>query len=213
MNTLKYISSIIFFVFLSSCESEKLDISYYGNINGTVLDAETYEPIQGALITTTPASISLLSDAQGNFSIPKIKEGEVAVNIKKKDYLSNTLTVAVYDKESTHVDFLIYKDDKNIGNLSLYDPVPGNGAVDQPLAITLKWKVEGKKANAELTYNIYIFESNSTVQNLLGEDVVLPEVTTNGLKPSTTYFWYVIAKYDGNKIAFSPTWSFKTRAE
>ena len=211
MKTYKYIICILFSALLTSCETEKVDILYYGTINGIVRDAESYLPIQGALVTTTPASISLLSDAEGKFSIPKIKEGEVAVNIKKKDYLANSLTVAVYDEESTQLDFLIFKDNKNIGNVSIYDPVPGNGAVDQNLAITLKWKVEGNKASTGLTYTIYIFESNSTVQNLLGEDVLLQEVTTNGLKLSTTYFWYVVAKYEGNKVAFSPTWSFKTK--
>ncbi len=211
MKTFKYSICLLVFTILTSCETEKLDILYYGTINGLVLDAETYLPVQGAMITTTPASISLLSDAEGKFSIPKIKEGDVAVNIKKKDYLSNSLTVAVFDEETTQLDFLIFKDYNDIGKISIYDPVPGNGAVDQSLAITLKWKVEGKKANVELAYNIYIFESNSTVQNLLGENIVLQEVTTSGLKASTTYFWYVVVKYEGNKVAFSPTWSFKTR--
>ncbi|NDP22923.1 MAG: carboxypeptidase regulatory-like domain-containing protein [Paludibacter sp.] len=211
MKTYKYSICLLLFTLLTSCETEKLDILYYGTINGVVLDAETYLPVQGAMITTTPASVSLLSDAEGKFTIPKIKEGDVSVNIKKKDYLSNSLTVAVFDEETTQLDFLIFKDNNDIGNISIYDPVPGNGAVDQALAITLKWKVEGKKANVELAYNIYIFESNSTVQNLLGENIVLQEVTTSGLKASTTYFWYVVVKYEGNKVAFSPTWSFKTR--
>ncbi len=211
MKTYKYSICLLLFTLLTSCETEKLDILYYGTINGVVLDAETYLPVQGAMITTTPASVSLLSDAEGKFTIPKIKEGDVSVNIKKKDYLSNSLTVAVFDEETTQLDFLIFKDNNDIGNISIYDPVPGNGAVDQALAITLKWKVEGKKNNLELTYNIYIFESNSTVQNLLGENIILKEVTTSGLKASTTYYWYVVVKYNGEKVAFSPTWSFKTR--
>lgn len=213
MKTYKFSICLLLFVAFISCETEKLDILYYGTINGVVLDAETYLPVQGALITTTPASVSLLSDAEGKFTIQKVKEGEVAVNVKKKDYLSNTLTVAVYDAETTELDFLIYKDDKNIGNISVYDPVPGNGAVDQTLSITFKWKIEGKKSGTKLTYNVYFFESNSTVQQLLGEDIELQEVTTSGLKTSTTYYWYVVVKYEGNKIAYSPTWSFKTRVE
>jgi len=109
------------------------------------------------------------------------------------------------------MDFLIFKDNTNIGTISIYDPVPGNGAVDQLLAMTLIWKTEGNKASTVLTYDIYIFESNSTVQKLLGENVVLQQVTTSGLKFSTTYYWYVVAKYDGNKVAFSPTWTFRTK--
>jgi len=208
-----YFISLLFIATFISCESEKLDILTYGNISGTVLDGDTYLPIQGAMITTIPASIATLSDVNGKFSILKVKDGEVSVNIKKKDYLSNSLTIAIYENDNTQMDFLIFKDDNNIGNASIYDPVPGNGAVDQALALTLKWKVEGAKSGTKLTYNIYIFESNSTVKKLLGENIELLEVTTSGLKASTTYFWYVEAKYDGEKVANSPTWAFKTRAE
>jgi len=182
-----YIISLLFIATFISCESDKVDILFYGSIDGTVLDSETYLPIQGALITTTPASVAVLTDANGKFTIPKVKEGDVAVNIKRKDYLSNSLTVAIFKNENTLMDFLIFKDNTNIGNISIYDPVPGNGAVDQPLAMTLKWKTEGNKASTVLTYDIYIFESNSTVQQLLGENVALQEVTTSGLKYSTTY--------------------------
>ena len=213
MKNLIYIACCLFLAFVTSCDEEKLDIESYGFVKGTVLDGETYLPVQGVLITTTPASISLLTDAEGKFTIPKIKEGEVAVNVKKKDFLSNTLSVAVYGEEETKIDFLIYKDLNNIGNIDLYDPVPGNGALDQALGFSLKWKVEGKKSSAVLTYSIYIFESNSTIQKLVGEDISAQEVTVSGLNNSTTYYWYVVAKYEGNKVAFSPTWSFKTRNE
>jgi len=213
MKNIGYIIGWFFLVALSSCDEEKLDIINYGSINGKVMDGESYLPIQGALVTTTPASISILTDAEGNFTIPKLKEGEVAVNVKKKDYLSNSLSIAIYTDEATKLDFLIFKDENNIGNISIYDPVPGNGALDQALGFSLKWKIEGKKSGTPLTYSIYIFESNSTVQKLVGEDISVQEVTVSGLKTNTTYFWYVVAKYEGNKIAFSPTWSFNTRSQ
>ena len=208
-NFIKF-SWLFLFVTLISCETEKIDIINYGGLSGRVLDAETYLPLNGVLITTTPASASIISDADGKFTIPKIKEGEVAINMKKGNYLSNSLTVAVFKNETTQMDLLIFKDNNNIGEISVYDPVPGNGAVDQALSLDLIWKVDGQKVNTDFTYNIYLFESNSTVQNLLGEDVVLNKVTTSGLKTSTTYYWYVVVKYKGNKVAFSPTWSFKT---
>lgn len=213
MKIYSYIACCLFLAMLVSCDEEKLDIVNYGSVSGSVLDGETYLPIQGVLITTTPASISLLTDAEGKFSIPKISEGEVAVNVKKKDYLSNTLSVAIYGEEETLLEFLIYKDENDIGTITLYDPVPGNGALDQLTNLTMKWNVTGKKSQTVLTYNIYIFESNSTVQRLVGEGIAAKEVTVTDLKYSTTYYWYVVANYEGNKVAFSPTWSFKTRAE
>jgi len=210
MKKLIYIFSLIFIATFISCESDKLDIIEYGTISGTVLDAETYNPLPGVLITTSPASVSILTDAQGKFTINKLVEGEVAVTIKKSEYVSNSLTVAIYKNENTSMDFLMFKDNTNLGNINLYDPVPGNGAVDQNLTLTFEWKVEGYRSSIDLTYNVYIFESNSTVQQLLGESLDGLTVTTNSLKNSTTYYWYVVAKYEGTKVAFSPTWSFRT---
>lgn len=198
---------------LSACNEDELDIKNYGSVTGTVLDAETYQPVEGVLITTSPASVSLLSDAEGHFAIPRITEGEVAISAKKKDYLSNSISVSVYEGQPTDLQMLIYKDINNIGSLTLYDPVPGNGAIDQLTGFLMKWKVEGKKADTELAYSIYIFESNSPVQKLVGEDISVTEVMVSGLSFSTTYYWYVVAKHNGEKVAFSPTWSFKTKAQ
>jgi len=208
-----YIGCLLFVVTCFACESDKLDVLNYGTIEGQVMDGESYQPLSGVMISTTPASVTLLTDAEGRFAIQKVKEGDIEVTLKRKDYLSNSLKVAVYENEVTNMNFLIFKDYNETGNISIFDPVPGNGAVDQHLSITLKWNVEGKKAGIELLYSIYLFESNSTVQNLLSEDVILKEVVTDNLKPNTTYFWYVVAKHDGNRVANSPTWTFKTGDE
>ena len=208
-----YSLGLLFFASFIACESDELDIVNYGTIEGQVMDGETYLPLAGVMISTTPASVTLLTDTEGKFSIPKVKEGDIDVNLEKMDYLSNSLKVAVFEGEVTNMDFLIFKDYNETGNIVIYDPVPGNGAVDQKLAITLKWNIEGKKSGIEVLYNIYLFESNSTVQNLLSEDVILKEVTTDNLKPNTTYFWYVVARHDGHRVANSPTWTFKTGSE
>ena len=208
-----YSLGLLFFASFIACESDELDIVNYGTIEGQVMDGETYLPLAGVMISTTPASVTLLTDAEGKFSIPKVKEGDIDVNLEKMDYLSNSLKVAVFEGEVTNMDFLIFKDYNETGNIVIYDPVPGNGAVDQKLALTLKWNIEGKKSGIEVLYNIYLFESNSTVQNLLSEDVILKEVTTDNLKPNTTYFWYVVARHDGHRVANSPTWTFKTGDE
>lgn len=213
MKKIIYIAGCFLLALIISCDEEKLDITNYGSISGTVLDGDTYLPVQGVLITTSPASVSLLTNAEGKFSIAKITEGEVAVSVKKKEYLSNSISVAVYPEEETSLDFLLYKDENDIGDITIYDPVPGNGALDQLTGLTMKWNVEGKKAQTELTYSIYIFESNSIVQKLVGDGVIDKQVIIADLKYSTTYFWYVVANYEGNKVAFSPTWTFRTRAE
>jgi len=73
--------------------------------------------------------------------------------------------------------------------------------------------VDRENPDIPLTYSVFIFESNSTVQDLVGENLPTNEANVTGLKPNTTYFWYVVAKYEGRNVANSPTWTFATGEE
>lgn len=211
MKTLKWISSIIFLFLLLGCEEEKIDIDKYGSLSGIVLNGEDYSPLEGVLITTSPASSTVLTDKDGKFEFNKVKEGEVAITARKKDFLSNSVSVAVYEFETTALTFYLLKDEKNVGWVTIYDPVPGNGAVDQQISFTFQWKVDQENKGKQLDYTVYYFESGSTVQQLAGENLNAKEVVVSGLKHETTYYWYVVAKHEGSIVANSPTWSFKTR--
>lgn len=204
-----FIYVILLFLF-AGCEEQKLDIPKYGSLSGVILDGDNYTPLEGVLVSTSPASSTMLTDAEGRFEISKVAEGEVAVTARKKDFLSSSVSVSVYDKENTDLTFFLLKDERDVGWVTIYDPVPGNGAVDQNTSFTFQWKVDQQNKDKKLDYTVYIFESNSTVQQIVGENLTSPEVVVNGLKFDTTYFWYVVAKYEGSKVANSPTWTFKT---
>lgn len=212
MKTIKWITCI-FLILLLGCEEDNIDINRFGGLTGMVLNGEDYSPLSGVLITTSPASSTALTDSRGAFRLKKVKEGEVTVTARKKDFLSSTVSVAVYEYETDSVTFVLMKDEKNVGWVVIYDPVPGNGAVDQNTSITFKWKVDQEKKSKQLDYTVYYFKSGSTVQQIAGENLSSTEVTVDGLDYATTYYWYVVAKYEGDKVSNSPTWSFKTKAE
>lgn len=213
MKTIKWISCILLLLFLLGCEEEKIDIDKFGTLSGVVLNGEDYSPLSGVLITTSPASSTALTDSDGTFELTKTKQGEVTITARKKDYLSNSVSVAVYELETTTLTFYLLKDEKNVGWVTIYDPVPGNGAVEQHTSFTFKWKVDQEKRSKQLEYTVYYFKSNSTVQQIAGENLTTTEIVVSGLDYSTTYYWYVVAKYEGDRVANSPTWSFKTKAE
>lgn len=196
---------------LIGCEEEKLDIDKFGSISGVILDGESYEPLQGVLVATNPASSSTITDEEGLFSFDKVIEGDVAVSARKKDYLSNNISVAVYDNENTQLTFFLLKDENNVGWVTIYDPVPGNGATDQSTSLTFQWQVDQENKGNELEYTVYYYESNSTTQKSAGENLSDTEVIVSGLDNNTTYYWYVVAKYEGNRVANSPTWTFRTK--
>ncbi len=198
------------FLLLFGCEEEKLDILKYGSLSGIILNGEDYSPLEGVQVSTSPASSTILTDADGKFSLSKVAEGEVAVTARKNNYLSTSVNVSVYEKENTELTFFLLKDDTDAGWVTLYDPVPGNGAVGQSISLTFKWSVDQQKNDVALEYSVYVFKSGSTIQQIVGENLTTTEVVVSGLSYETTYFWYVVAKYEGNKVAYSPTWTFKT---
>lgn len=205
--------TVLSLTFLWSCEEQQFDIEEFGSVSGMVLDGTTYEPLSGVLITTAPASTALLTDDSGSFLMEKVKAGDVILSARKKDYLSGTVNIAVFEGEGTAVTFFLLDDENNVGNVTIFDPVPGNGAVNQELDFTLMWNVEQDNRDIELEYSVFIFESNSTTQDLVGENISSREVVVSDLKANTTYFWYVVAKYEGRNVANSPTWSFRTGSE
>ena len=192
------------------CEQEKIDVAKYGMVSGTVLDGEDYTPLSGVQIITNPASSSILTNDSGYFEINKISVGEVAITARKMDFLSTSLSIAVYENEKTEIVFYHLEDDGDVGWVQIYDPVPGNGAVDQNTSFTFQWSVDQEYKDRELEYSVYYYVSNSTTQQIAGENLTIKEVTVSGLENSTTYYWYVVAKYDGSRVANSPTWTFKT---
>lgn len=213
MKTIKLIIYIFLAILFLGCEEDNIDINRFGGLSGVVLSGDDYTPLSGVLITTSPASSTALTDSKGAFKFRKVKEGEVTVTARKKDYLSSTVSVAVYEYETDTLTFFLMKDEKNVGWVTIYEPVPGNGAVDQHTSFTFQWKVDREKKSKQLDYTVYYFKSGSTVQQIAGENLSTTEVVVNGLEYSTTYYWYVVAKYEGDRVANSPTWSFKTKSK
>lgn len=213
MKAIKLFSPVLLLIMilLSGCEDEKIDIATYGSLSGIVLNGEDYTPLSGVLISTSPSSSAVLTDEQGKFTIEKVTEGEVAVTARKNNFLSSSVSVAVYEGENTLITFYLLKDKKDIGWVTIYDPVPGNGAVDQQVSLTFKWNVEQQNKDKQLEYTVYYFESGSIVQHVAGENLTVKEVVVDGLKYAATYYWHVVAKYEGSIVANSPTWTFKTR--
>lgn len=197
-------------MFLLACEEDKLDIDKYGTVKGQIVDGETYQPLSGVQVVTNPASTSIITGEDGAFEFYKVKEGDLAVTARKDDYLSNTVTIAVYDNETTDLRFFLLKDENDVGWIEIYDPVPGNGAVEQNVSLTFQWAVDQEYLSKELEYTVYYYKSNSTTQNLAGENLTEKEVVVDGLSNNTIYYWYVVAKYEGDRVANSPTWTFRT---
>lgn len=211
MASKKFLFLVVGIAFLClGCEEEKFDIGKFGSISGIVVDGNGYAALSGVQITTTPPSTSVLTDENGAFQIPKVTEGDLVITARKEDYLTGSVSVAVFENESTNLTFFLSKDENNVGNVVLFDPIPGNGAVNQTKDLTLAWKVDQSQPDVSLSYTVYLFQSNSTSQDVVGQNLTTSELIVANLQPNTTYYWYVLAKFEGRNVANSPTWTFRT---
>ena len=204
------------FYILSSCEKEKIDTTTYGTIKGQVLDADsgeedTYTPIEGAIITTTPASSSVITNSEGKFTITNIPTGEVVVFINKQDYTQNNTTINVKENQTTQMVVHISKDDRK-STVEFLLNSPMQESINQEINIELAWALQSKVKFNDTIFDLYLIESNNATE-LIAENLVDSNFKLSDLKYETTYFWQIDLKEeaDGSVIKKGPIWSFRTK--
>lgn len=93
-------------------------------------------------------------------------------------------------------------------NIEFLNNYPENNQENvSPTSLILKWQLTNTE-NKKLIYDIYLGESKTPP--LYYSNIPTNIFPIKILKPSTTYYWKIIAK-DGENIYESPIWSFKTR--
>ncbi|MBU1065966.1 carboxypeptidase regulatory-like domain-containing protein, partial [bacterium] len=98
------IVSILGFLFLNlTCEPPS-EAETTGTINGTILDAITFQPVSGAVITTIPISSTKTSDSEGTYQIEGVEPGTYSVQASKNGYITNSTTVKIIAGEETSAD-------------------------------------------------------------------------------------------------------------
>lgn len=67
-----------------------------GQLQGTVIDAQSGDPVEGALVELSgPSSQSTLTDALGEYNLEPLSLGSYLVSVSKQGYISNSRTVDV----------------------------------------------------------------------------------------------------------------------
>ncbi|MGH2657205.1 MAG: carboxypeptidase regulatory-like domain-containing protein [Actinomycetota bacterium] len=87
---------------------ENAPIGPVGSVEGTVTDAATGSPIEGARVEAVgPITRTVMTDATGHYSFPVLSVGSYEVTASKFGYLSQTATVQVNEAETTTQDFAL----------------------------------------------------------------------------------------------------------
>ncbi len=210
LNAMKWIMPVVIaLLVLISCTEDPIDPVTTGNISGQVIHSETLEPISGANITTTPASIAVNTDISGNYQIEGVEQGTITVKATKTGYKSSSISILVEPSQNTIANIQMSESTQtNDAPNSPSSPVPDNGASDQSTSITLTWRASDPNSDDTLYYDVYL--GNSGPMHLISENQTDTTLGLTDLSYGHTYHWQVVARDQEGLETNSPAWSFTT---
>lgn len=200
---------ILFSLVFISCE-KKIEVSRYGAISGVVYDDSTQTPLANVRISTSPASSIVTSNEDGTFLIPKALAGETSVKAEITNRKTQSVSVNITANETVNVIFSLSTTDENTtisGTLENLKPADQskNIAIDTTF---LSWNYSNSLSG--VTFNLFLYPYNAPSNSPYLSDIADTSVSITELAYETTYFWYVTAHKNGDRVSISEVHSFTT---
>lgn len=205
------IKIVICFIFLVSCSEELIDDSGMGKVKGRVVDAETFEPLANARISTSPTTSTYFTDKDGYFEFSEILVGKYSFQAQKDGYISK-FEPATITKDLT-VQIIFELDVSTANNKPPDIPIltaPLDNAKSQSLKLNLTWTATDKESDP-LTYVVTLKNGTTDVITTY-KDIKTTTFEISGLSYSTKYYWQVSSSDGINSPSNSVTNTFTTLA-
>ena len=181
-----------------------------GSLRGTMLDALTNAPVAGVNLTTQPPTVALLTDANGQFSVDSLPEGNYTLIAKKAAYTKDSVAIAVSSGKATDVTLLLEPTTTTALNLPV-QPLPTARSGGHTDSVTLRWGIENRQAEADLQFEVFLYQSNEAGKQQVATQLVDTSVVVSNLAWNTTYFWQVVAHDQQGNTTTGELWSFTTQ--
>lgn len=208
MKTKLYI--ILAFVgLLYGCSESTIGEEVRGSLTGTVIAAETDEPLENVKISTNPSSSTVFTDENGVFNIENILTDDYSVQAEAEGFTTAFEAVTIISNETSNVAFeLSISSTTNLGPSVPELLTPDDGATGIDIQTTLVWS-SSETDSDEITYTVDL--RNGTTNEVETFEVVQDTmITVSDLRLSTNYFWQVKASDDTNDPVSSSISSFTT---
>ncbi len=208
---MKYLVMLLLPLAIISCTENTVTPTLYGSISGTVLAPDGKTPVPGASVTTNPPTSAIATASNGTFSIDKVPVGNYTVTASKSGYTQTSVSVAVTSGETVQAVIFLSSSASSAPGAPT-TPSPTNQATDQPLSLNLSWHNPAQASAAADTtwFDVYLYQSGSTLPDLIASNITDTSTTVSNLKYNTTYFWQVVARGTDTVSTNGNVWSFTT---
>lgn len=189
MKAIKFFS--IFLLLLFACSEDTVDNNMTGTIKGSVRIDLSNEPLENVKITTTPSTLTVYSDANGEFQIDEVPIGDYTVKAELDGYLTEIEAVSIsqYNQTVSIVFEMVTDETLNSPPMTPVLVSPANFATGLEKDVELVWESVDVDEDP-LTYTLRV------MNNLTNEEWVFEDLTGNtyqleDLSFGTTYTWQV----------------------
>ena len=206
------IFSLLFMLLLSSCKENMVEPVDYGNIQGIVLQPDGKTAISGAQIFTNPASVSIVTDNLGKFTIKNVPTGVYAITASQANFNSTMVSVSVQSGVTVQATIIMSLGSSNAPGMAV-NPSPANQASDQPVSLKLTWMPSPSSYTSDsVKYDVYLFNSSSSTPQKIASLITDTSIILSNLKFSTTYFWQIVSRGIDTMASYGNIWSFTTES-
>lgn len=101
MKRLGFLTLLIILLSFFSCDPIEYDM--FGDIEGTVLDYDTNEPLEYVSVLLSPGGKNTTTTADGKFTFSELDAKQYSITVQKSGYETNIKTVNVIASETSQV--------------------------------------------------------------------------------------------------------------
>lgn len=107
MKKLAFLIVSMMLLLMPSCDPIEYDM--FGTIEGTVVDYDTHETLDGVFVQLSPGSKNCTTTSDGKFAFSELDAQQYSVTVQKNDYETNIVTVRVIPSETSQVSIRMKK--------------------------------------------------------------------------------------------------------
>jgi Tol biopolymer transport system component len=207
-STLKYLVLIAAaFLFVFSCNEDKIGDNEFGRLTGKVVASGTNEPLANVRISTDPVSSTVFTDSSGNFVIESILVGDYSVGAKKDGFLADFAPATINGNVTSNVVFEL--EVSTFNNRPPTAPellTPADNEEISGVEAIFTWDSTDPEGDP-IEYALELRNIN-TSEILLFENLTDTTLTYSELTLGTQYVWQVTATDNINDPVISPASAF-----